>query len=68
MREDGTGSLSVIARAGRSFLMITLCLGLLVSLARGDDEDLRSLELYNGATSNLVSTVMVTANRSPPRR
>jgi len=40
--------------------MTALCLLFSVSLARGDDEDLRSLELYNGAASEVVS-----ATRSP---
>jgi len=40
--------------------MTALCLLFFISLARGDDEDLRSLELYNGATTEVLS-----ASRSP---
>jgi vitamin B12 transporter len=60
LRNDGTMPLSDVARARRVFLMTALGLCLLASLARGDDEDLRSLELYNGASAEIVS-----ANRSP---
>jgi vitamin B12 transporter len=56
-----TGVLTVIARAKPPFLMIALCyLFLFVAPARGDEEDLRTLELYNGSATDVVS-----ANRSP---
>jgi len=51
---------SAAASAMLPFLLIVLWLTLSFSLARGDDEDLRSLELYNGAEPEAVS-----ANRSP---
>jgi vitamin B12 transporter len=50
----------VIARAKPTFLMIALFCLFFAAPARGDEEDLRSLELYNGSTSDVVS-----ANRSP---
>jgi len=51
---------STIARVKLPFVMAALCLTLSVSLARGEDEDLRSLELYNGVQAEIVS-----ADRSP---
>jgi len=53
--------LSVMTRVNRSVLLTALfCLVFTVSHAWGDEEDLRSLELYNGATAEVV-----TASRSP---
>jgi vitamin B12 transporter len=51
---------STVARAKAPFLLAVFCLALSVSLARGEDDDLRSLELYNGAVADIVS-----ATRSP---
>lgn len=51
---------SAVARGIAPFLLAVLCLGLLVSPARGDDEELSSLQLYNGAQTEIVS-----ASRSP---
>ena len=60
MRNEGAGLRSAIARAKPAFLLTAFfCLVLSASLALGDD-DLRSLELYNGSASEVVST-----NRSP---
>ena len=60
MRDEGAGLLPAIARAKPPLLLIALfCLALSASLALGDD-DLRSLELYNGSASEVVSS-----NRSP---
>jgi vitamin B12 transporter len=44
----------------RSPLAALLCLFLAVAAARGEEDDLRSLELYNGGKAGIVS-----ANRSP---
>ena len=60
LRNAGAGLLSASAKTELSFLLIALGLFLLVPLARAADEDLRTLELYNGATEEIVS-----ANRSP---
>jgi vitamin B12 transporter len=60
LREFGTCTWLAGARAKPLFLMTVMCLSLSASLARGADEDLLSLELYNGGLSGIVS-----ANRSP---
>ena len=53
--------LSAIARTKPPFLMTALLLLVLcASTARGEEEDLRSLELYNGSVDEVV-----TANRAP---
>ena len=60
MRNYGSTKTSAITRVKPKILMTALCLLFSVSLARGDDEDLRSLELYNGSAAEVVS-----ATRSP---
>jgi vitamin B12 transporter len=45
-----------LARAQSPVIMALLVLLLLVSAARGDDEDLRSLEVFNGAKTELISS------------
>ena len=61
MKNSATRVLPVMARAKPPFLMIALfCLFLFVAPARGEEEDLRTLELYNGTATEVVS-----ANRSP---
>jgi len=61
LKNFATKLLPVIAKAKPPFLIIAVfCLFLCVAPARGDEEDLRSLELYNGTATDVVS-----ANRSP---
>jgi vitamin B12 transporter len=61
MRDSSAKPLATIDRAKPPFLMTALfCLVLLSSSAWGEQEDLRSLELYNGSTEDVV-----TAHRSP---
>jgi vitamin B12 transporter len=64
IREDALGNYFAGLSVGLStlkpaLLLAVLGLALLVSPARGEDEELRSLEVYNGAQTELVS-----ANRS----